>query len=290
MSAQFAEREWTSRDGLTLYSRDYAAVDGQRGMPVVCLHGLTRNSKDFEDVAVRIAASGRRVIVPDVRGRGRSAFDPNPKRYQPLVYARDVLALLDSLGISKAVFIGTSMGGLIIMMIAGLRRRAIAAAVLNDVGPEVDKAGIDRILSYAGKLRPVESWSDAVEYVRLTAGAAYPNNSDTDWKALAHRTFREESGRPVFDYDPAIMVPMSKGPPRTRSLIGMFLFRRLVRSCPTLLIRGELSDLLSERIADRMKRMAPSLQLVVVPGVGHAPLLTEPEAAAAIDEFLARVP
>ena len=290
MTPAFAEREWRSGEGLTLYARDYAAVGGERGLPVVCLHGLTRNSKDFTDVAPRIAAGGRRVIVPDVRGRGRSAYDPKPKRYQPLVYARDVLALLDSLGISKAVFIGTSMGGLIIMMIAGLRRRAIAATVLNDVGPEVDKAGIDRILSYAGKLRPVESWADADDYVRLTAGAAFPNNSDTDWETFARQTFREEAGRPVFDYDPAIMVPMSKGPPKTRSFLGLLLFRRLARSRPTLLIRGELSDLLSERIAARMKRHAPSLELVVVPGVGHAPWLTEPVAAGAIDEFLARVP
>lgn len=290
MPAAFAEREWTSRDGLTLYSRDYPAVGGETHLPVVCLHGLTRNSKDFEDVAPRLAAGGRRVIVPDVRGRGRSAHDPNPRHYQPLVYARDLLALLDSLGIPRAVFVGTSMGGLITLMIAGLRLRAIAAAVLNDVGPEVDKAGIDRILSYAGKLRPVESWADAIDYMRQTGGAAFPNNSDADWEAFARRTFREESGRPVFDYDPAIMVPMSKGPPKTRSFLGMILFRRLARSRPTLLIRGELSDLLSERIAARMKRNAPSLELAVVPVVGHAPILTEPAAVEAIDEFLARVP
>jgi pimeloyl-ACP methyl ester carboxylesterase len=287
---EFAEREWRSRDGLTLYARDYAAVGGERGLPVICLHGLTRNSKDFTDVAPRIAAGGRRVIVPDVRGRGRSDYDPNPKRYQPLIYARDALGLLDSLGISKAVFIGTSMGGIIIMMIAGLRRRAIAAAVLNDVGPEVDKAGIDRILSYAGKLRPIESWADAMDYARRTGGAAFPNNSDADWETFARHTFREEAGRPVFDYDPAIMVPMSKGPPKTRSFVGTILFRRLARSRPTLLIRGELSDLLSARIAAKMKRMAPSLELAVIPGVGHAPTLIEPAAVEAIDEFLTRVP
>jgi len=182
------------------------------------------------------------------------------------------------------------MGGIVIMMIAGLRRRAIAAAVLNDVGPEVDKAGIDRILSYAGKLRPIENWDDAVDYVRVTAGSAFPDNSDADWETFARRTFREEGGRPVFDYDPSIMVPMSKGPPKTSSLVGTILFRRLARSRPTLLIRGELSDLLSARIAAKMKRMAPSLELAVIPGVGHAPTLIEPAAVEAIDEFLTRVP
>jgi pimeloyl-ACP methyl ester carboxylesterase len=286
----FVDRRWTSREGLSLYARDYAGRGGEARLPVVCLHGLTRNSKDFEDVAPRIAAIGRRVIVPDTRGRGRSAYDPQPERYDPKVYARDILGLLDQLGISRAVFLGTSMGGIITMMIAALRRRAIAAAILNDVGPEVDKAGVDRILSYAGKFRPIVNWEDAVSHVRLTSGSAFPNNSDADWKLFAERTFRDEGGVPTFDYDPAIMVPMSKGPPKTRSLLGMLLFRRLARSRPTLLIRGELSDLLSERIAARMKRNAPSLETVVVPGVGHAPVLTEPAAVAAIDEFLARVP
>ena len=286
----FVDRRWTSREGLSLYARDYAGEGGEARLPVVCLHGLTRNSKDFEDVAPRIAATGRRVIVPDTRGRGRSAYDPQPERYDPKVYARDILRLMDQLGISRAVFLGTSMGGIITMMIAALRRRAIAAAILNDVGPEVDKAGVDRILSYAGKFRPIVNWEDAVSHVRLTSGSAFPNNSDADWKLFAERTFREEGGVPTFDYDPAIMVPMSKGPPKTRSVFGMLLFRRLARSRPTLLIRGELSDLLSERIAARMKRNAPSLETVVVPGVGHAPVLTEPAAVAAIDEFLARVP
>ena len=274
----FVERRWTSRDGLWLYARDYAGEGGEARLPVICLHGLTRNSKDFEDVAPRIAATGRRVIVPDTRGRGRSAYDPRPERYDPKVYARDVIGLLDQLGVARAVFLGTSMGGIITMMIAALRRRAIAAAILNDVGPEVDKAGVDRILSYAGKFRPIVSWEDAVDHVRLTSGAAFPNNSDADWKLFAERTFREEGGLPIFDYDPAIIVPMSKGPPKTRSALGMLLFRRLARSRPTLLIRGEISDLLSERIAARMKRNAPSLEVAVVPGVGHAPVLTEPAA------------
>ena len=290
MPPAYAERRWRSGDGLSLYARDYAGASGEPRLPVVCLHGLTRNSKDFEEVAPRLAASGRRVIVPDVRGRGRSERDPQPKRYHPKVYARDVLALLDAIGISRAVFVGTSMGGIINLMIAAYRRSAIAAAILTDVGPEVDKRGIERILSYAGKLRPIENWDDAVEYSRHTAGAAFPTYSDAEWEAAARRTFREEDGKPVFDYDPAITVPISKGPPPTRSRLAEYFFRRLARNRPTMLIRGELSDLLSEEIAAKMKRAAPSLQTVVVPNVGHAPLLTEPEAAAAIDEFLSRVP
>lgn len=286
----FADRTWRSADGLNLYARDYSGAGGDARLPVVCLHGLTRNSKDFEDVAPRLAASGRRVLVPDVRGRGRSDRSPDPASYHPKVYAKDVLVLLDALGISRAIFIGTSMGGIVTMMIAAYRRKAIAAAVLNDVGPEVDPRGIARIFSYAGKLRAIETWDDALAYSRETAGAAFPDYSDDEWRVTARRTFREDAGKPVFDYDPAIMTPISKGPPPTRSRIAAYFFRRLARTSPTLLVRGELSDLLSEEIAARMKKAAPSLETVVVPRVGHAPWLSEPTAAEAIDEFLRRVP
>ena len=126
----FAERSWRSGDGLLLYARDYAGASGPARLPVICLHGLTRNSKDFEDIAPRLAANGRRILVPDMRGRGRSESDPRPDRYKPLVYGRDVLDLMDHLGIARAVFIGTSMGGMITLTIAGLRQKAIASAIL----------------------------------------------------------------------------------------------------------------------------------------------------------------
>jgi pimeloyl-ACP methyl ester carboxylesterase len=286
----FEEREWRSADGLRLYSRDYPGAGGECRLPVICLHGFTRNSKDFEEAAPRIAASGRRVLVPDVRGRGQSDRDPNPRHYRPRVYARDILALMDALGIGRAVFIGTSMGGLITMAIAAVRSRAVAAAILNDVGPEVGREGIERILSYAGKAAPIRGWDDAVEYVRRTNAAAFPRFADADWDVFARRTFRDEDGRPVLDYDPAIAVPHSNRQPASRSLAAELLFRRLARKRPTLLVRGEHSDLTTEAIAARMKRSAPSLQIAVVPGVGHAPTLTEPEAVRAIDAILGDVP
>lgn len=287
--AKFVDREWTAADGVRLYARDYAPAGGRCRLPVICLHGLTRNSKDFEEIAPRIAKGGRRVIVPDVRGRGRSASDPHPERYQPRTYARDILVLMDELGIRSAVFIGTSMGGLIMMALAAFRPGAVAAAILNDVGPEVGKAGIERILSYAGKAAPIESWDDAVDYVRRTNGVAFPAYGDSDWLAFARRTFRDNAGLPVLDYDPAIAVPLSKGPPRTRSIVAAFLFKRLARRRPTMLVRGSLSDVTTAEIAAKMQRMAPLLQVVDVPEVGHAPTLTEPVAAKAIDDFLAAV-
>ncbi len=287
--AGFSERRWTSPDGLSLYARDYAGTDGGARLPVVCLHGLTRNSKDFEDLAPRIAASGRRVIVPDIRGRGQSAHDAHPARYNPRTYARDVLAMMDSLGIAEAIFIGTSMGGLITMTLAAMRSKAVAAAILNDVGPAIAPEGLARILSYAGKGAQVESWEDAVAYVQTTSGIAFPEYGEEDWRRLAKRTFRDRQGRPELDYDPAIATPLRK-PHKLVELMAWMLFRRLARRRPTLLIRGGLSDIISADIAARMRKAAPGMHEVIVPGVGHAPTLDEPVALAAIHTFLDSAP
>lgn len=288
-SATYEERRWTSADGLTLYARDYPVSGAGDRLTVICLHGLTRNSKDFEDIAPRIAASGRRVIVADVRGRGRSDRDPNPANYQPKTYARDVLAMMDSLGISRAVFLGTSMGGIITMTLAAIRSKVVAAAILNDVGPAVAPEGIARILAYAGKNPRVADWDGAVEYVRGTSSAAYPKFGPDEWRQFAERTFRDDGEGPKLDYDPAIAGPL-KSPSRLTTFLAWLLFRKLARGRPTLLIRGATSDIVSRDIARRMKRHAPGLELAEVPGVGHAPTLDEPAAIAAINGFLDRLP
>ena len=285
----FAERRWTSPDGLGLYARDYAGAGEEPRLPVICLHGLTRNSKDFEGIAPRIAALGRRVLVPDVRGRGQSAWDSTPAHYNPRTYARDVLGLMDMLGIPSAVFIGTSMGGLITMTVAAMRSKVVSAVILNDVGPAIAPEGVARILSYAGKGGPIDSWDDAVAYLRSTTGIAFPDFADEDWRRLAERTFRDRDGRPEFDYDPAIAAPLRK-PGKAVELLAWLLFRRLARRRPALLIRGGLSDILSADIAARMCKVAPAMQEVVVPGVGHAPTLDEPAAVDAIAQFLRTVP
>ncbi len=284
-----AERRWKSRDGLNLYARDYPAAGESGRLPLICLHGLTRNSRDFEDVAPRIADQGRRVIVPDVRGRGQSDRDPNPANYQSKIYARDVLEMMAELGISRAVFLGTSMGGLITMTLAAMRPKAIEAAILNDVGPAIAPEGIARILGYAGKGSEVRDWNDAAAYVRRTNLVAFPDFGDEDWHSFARRTFRQGSDAPVLDYDRAIAAQLQKPPPKFAGLIAGILFRRLARNRPTLLIRGETSDIITADIADKMQRMAPTLLRVDVPGVGHAPMLTEPVAVDAIDQFLRTV-
>ncbi|MDO9075131.1 MAG: alpha/beta hydrolase [Rubrivivax sp.] len=289
--SSYADLSFQGVGGLDLHARDYAGAGGRARCPVVCLHGLTRNAADFEDVAPFIAAQGRRVLAVDVRGRGRSARDPDPSRYNPKVYAADVLALLDAAGISRAVFIGTSMGGLITMVIAARRLRAIAAAVLNDVGPVLSMNGLTRIAGYVGQGRPVTSWDEAAEVVRNINGAAFPGLSMQDWQAWARRSFREDgTGQLSLDYDPQIALALRGMKLRTSSLAARLLYRRLARHRPTLLIRGALSDIVGPDEAAYMRRAAPDLHYAEVPGVGHAPLLTEPAAQDALVRFLASVP
>ena len=291
MTAMFADRHWRSGDGLDLYARDYAGSPGTARLPVICLHGLTRNARDFEDVAPWIAEFGRRVLVPDVRGRGRSDPDPEPMNYQVRTYARDVLEMMDALGVGRAVFVGTSMGGLITMAVAVIRKKAVAAAILNDVGPEISPVGLARIAGYVGKPVEIKSWDDAVRRVKETMGAAFPDYQDDDWRALARRSFREGAdGQPLPYHDPAIAKPIAARRIKSSSWIAWLMFRRLARRRPTLLLRGELSDLITPEIADRMRRAAPKLTAVEVPRVGHAPMLVEPAARGAMSRFLEEVP
>jgi len=288
--SHFVELTYRGAGGLALYARDYAGAGGVPRCPVLCIHGLTRNSGDFEDVAPWIASLGRRVLVVDVRGRGRSERDADPARYHPAVYAGDMLKLLDDLGIARAVFIGTSMGGIITMGVAGKRLRAIAAAVLNDVGPVISMVGLERIKGYVGKGKPVVTWDDAAAYIKSVNEAAFPRNTMEDWHRWARRTFREVNGRIELNYDPQIAASIASAKLRPTSMMAKMLYRRLARNRPTLLIRGALSDLVGPEEARYMREAAPALRYAEVPGVGHAPMLTEPEARAALSTFLAEVP
>jgi pimeloyl-ACP methyl ester carboxylesterase len=296
MSQAFADRFWSVPDGLRLHARDYAGASGPARAPVVCLHGLTRNARDFEDLAPRIAAQGRRVLALDVRGRGQSAWDPQPMRYVPATYAGDVLALLDALGIARAVFIGTSMGGLITMVLAALRPQAVAAAVLNDVGPELAPEGVKRIAAFAGVTAEVGTWAEAADFARARNQAAFPDYAPEQWMACARRLFVEKDGRPVLDYDPDIAKAFAPPPPPPEGQpppppVDLWpLFKGLAAGRPLLTVRGARSDLLSADIAARMRDAAPQMAYAEVKGVGHAPMLDEPEALAAIDALLEAAP
>lgn len=287
----FEERVVATVDGLALYARDYPPLLPQTGLPVICLHGLTRNCRDFEVIAPRIAALGRRVIAADMRGRGKSANDPDPAHYVPAVYAQDVLKLMDALSIPKAVFIGTSMGGLITMVLATMAPDRIAASVLNDVGPKLNAAGLARIATYVGHVQPVADWRAAAEAMRAIAGSAYPERIDDEafWLAFARRAHHElEDGRVELDYDPHIALAFADfdedAPPPDLSPLFSALGAK-----PVLSVRGGISDLLSEDVVALMRDLKPDLETITIENIGHAPMLDEPEAWDAVLDFLAKV-
>lgn len=287
----FEERIIATIDGLALYARDYPPLLPETGLPVICLHGLTRNSRDFEVVAPRIAALGRRVIAPDMRGRGQSANDPDPAHYVPAVYAQDVLKLLDALEIPRAVFVGTSMGGLITMVLATIAPDRIAASVLNDVGPKLSTAGLGRIASYVGRSQPVASWEEAAEAVRSINGSAYPERADDDpfWRAFARRTFRQrDDGQLETDYDPHIALAFADFDEDATPPDLTPLFQALSAK-PVLSIRGGLSDILTVDSVGHMKSVNPNLETATIENIGHAPALDEPDAWDALLDFLAKV-
>lgn len=282
----YSEISYLSDDGLRLYARDYPAASGPARLPVICIHGLTRNSADFEDVAPWIADRGRRVIAVDVRGRGNSDYDPQPERYTPAVYANDIVKLARDLGIARAVFVGTSMGGLITMTLALRKPELIAAAVLNDVGPALSPRGLARIASYTGRGEAFENWEQAADYIRSINEVAFPANTAAEWERWARRAFREDGGKLAMRYDANIAVPIRANKLKAASMVAHFAFRRLARRRPTLLIRGGLSDLIEQEQVKAMRAAAPRMQFAEIPDIGHAPMLNEPAAQEALRSFL----
>jgi pimeloyl-ACP methyl ester carboxylesterase len=280
----FTATQWTSPDSLQLYARVYES-DAAGAATVLCLHGLTRNSRDFEDLAPHLRQRYR-VVVPDLRGRGLSARDANPQNYQPAIYVQDILALMDNIGAPQVTVIGTSLGGLLAMMLGAGYRARIAGIVLNDIGPEADPVGIERIKGYAGRLPPPKDWSDAIAQTRTMFGDAWPNLSEERWSTIARRGFREDaSGAIRVDADPMIGEMLRAAPVATANL---WPFWSVLRGIPMLAIRGERSDILSAATFARMKAENPDLTQLEVALRGHVPLLDEPECLAAIDAFLAR--
>lgn len=290
-SRTFEERAVRTVDGLSLHVRDYAPQTPATGAPVLCLHGLTRNARDFDVIAPRIASLGRRVIAPDMRGRGRSDYDPDPAHYVPAIYAQDVLTLCDALDVREAVFIGASMGGLITMVVAALAPERVAAAVLNDIGPKLEAAGLARIATYVGQGQPVANWAAAAETARALNGSAHSDKLDDDafWDAMAHRLFRaRDDGRIEFDYDPNIALAFTdpqSGPP-----VDLTPLFQALADKPVLSVRGALSDILAADGVAHMRSVKADLVSLDVANVGHTPLLDEPEAWDALLDFLARVP
>jgi pimeloyl-ACP methyl ester carboxylesterase len=284
--ASWSDEYWTSRDGLRLHYRDYAGPAGRP--PVLCLHGLTRNARDFEALADRLAG-GWRVIVPDFRGRGLSERDPVSGRYIPPTYAADVLQLLDELAIPEAVFVGTSLGGIVTMIVAGFAPQRIAGAVLNDVGPALEKAGLDRIRSYVGQPLIFRDWEEAVDKLSAAHAEAHPAYGREEWLGYARRVGHETERGIEFDYDMAIAEPFKAMDDKAAAAVEAWPLLLGLAGKPLLILRGERSDLFSQETAERMRDSLPGSELAIVPNVGHAPDLAEPKAVAAIDRRLDRV-
>ena len=280
----FAEKFFRSRDGLQLYYRDYAG--DARKAPVLCLHGLTRNSRDFAALAEHIAPA-RRVIVPDQRGRGRSQYDSHWLNYHPGTYVDDMWTLLRELSLERVIVVGTSLGGLMTMLMAAMRPQVLAGAVLNDIGPEIDPAGATRIQSYAGRLPPVRNWDDAAAQMKMTFGLALPEYTEQQWRTFARLAFDEgEDGVPRLAADPKIGDAIRSIPAPPGAVQALWLAFGQLRAMPALAFRGAHSDVLSAATFERMQREVPSLVAVTVANRGHAPQLDEPDSLRAIDTFL----
>ena len=281
----YDNRWWHSADGVKLHARDYPGGGGRP--PILCLPGLTRNARDFEALAERLAGDWR-VIAVDLRGRGESGAAKDPATYVPQTYAADVAALLSELGIARYVAIGTSLGGLLTMMLASADPARIAGAVLNDVGPEIEAAGLQRIRGYVGRASTFPTWMHAARAIAEANRDVHPDFGIEEWVAMAKRLYRlKSSGKIVLDYDLKIAEPFrtadGAAPPDLWPAFGA------LRDAPLLVVRGARSDVLSPATAARMVAAVPGADLVVVPATGHAPTLSEPAAVAAIDRLLARV-
>ena len=282
MEASYRDRFFDARDGLHLYARDYEGSNAT-APAVLCLPGLTRNSADFADLASNIAPRFR-VLAADLRGRGRSERDPDWRHYQVPVYVDDVLRLLEQLHVPRVAVIGTSLGGLLAMMLGAAHPARIAGIVLNDIGPEIDPRGAARIREYAGRLPSVRSWAQAVEQLRDVYGSAWPGLSPERWDVLARRSYRENTaGIPELDYDPRIGEALRQAPATNVDLWPVWA---ALKSVPVLSIRGELSDILAVSTLERMSREKPELQVLQVANRGHVPLLDEPQCLDSIKRFL----
>jgi pimeloyl-ACP methyl ester carboxylesterase len=253
---------------------------------VLCLPGLTRNSRDFESIALRIQRS-RRVLSADLRGRGLSQNDPNWQNYHPGTYVGDIARLLADAGVPRVIVLGTSLGGILAMIIAATTPQVLAGVILNDVGPEVAAEGLKRIATYVGKNPPVRNWDEAAAQARATYGLAWPGATDADWMAFARRSYVEVDGAPRLAMDPMIGEAVRAAP--AGAAPDLWPVFAALKPIPTLALRGALSDVLSQETFDRMAREKPDLQRVTVPGRGHPPMLDEPDSIAAIDAFLAQV-
>ena len=279
----FRERVLTAGDGLELYFRDYANP-GSRATPVLCLPGVSRNSKDFADLAEGLSGQ-RRVLCPDFRGRGRSQYDPDWRNYIPQTYVEDVRHLLISRGIHRVQIIGTSLGGIVAMVMAVAMPGMVAGVVLNDIGPEIHMSGLARIIDYLRDDTPLPDWDAVAGRLRETF-PDLPARSPEDWLTIARNTYKQKPGGGlVHDWDHAIVNQFAKA---LGGKVGLWPLFKALKRLPVLTIRGALSNILSENTLSRMAEAMPAMRHVTVDDCGHPPSLSEANVLEAIDAHLAR--
>ena len=274
-----------SADGLTLYAADHGPLESPL-TPVICLPGLTRNSRDFEPL-IAMLESTRRILALDLRGRGRSQYAPDPKTYTAATEAADTLAILEAANITRAIFIGTSRGGIVSLILHAMKPQLLAGLVLNDIGPALDAQGLKRIRSYLGIPVPLTDWNAAADQLKSTH-AGFTGVSENDWLAFARRVFRDENGKPAADYDAAIATTFPTLEDIDAGKVPQLweLYQTLGPDLPIAVLRGETSDLLTATTVERMQQITPQLTAVTVKGRGHVPFLDEPEAINAIRAVL----
>ena len=281
-NTDFREHRITSQDGLGLYVRDYGNAASSATV-VLCLAGLTRNSRDFHALALHLCGQ-RRVLSLDYRGRGRSDYDYDWRNYIPITYVNDVRHVLAALGVQRAFVVGTSLGGIIAMAMAAAIPTSLAGALLNDVGPEIEAAGLTKIIKYMRAEMPLRDWDAAVARLK-TFFPDRPAQDEEDWLRMARGTYRKcNNGDIVYDWDDAILKPILATAGNTVNLWQLFL---ALGKVPLVAVRGGLSDILSEPTFRRMAKVMPGLIQVTVAGVGHAPTLSEPEVLEVLDGKLA---
>jgi pimeloyl-ACP methyl ester carboxylesterase len=285
----YRERYYQSSEGLRLYYRDY---DGDAGrVPVLCLPGLTRNSRDFDFIASHLSGR-RRVLCADFRGRGKSDWDPNWKNYAIALEAADTTRLLDDAGADQAVILGTSRGGIVGMSL-GVFPGLVTALILNDIGAEVSAAGMERLRRDVGRDPDYPNWETAAVALRERYENFFPDLNSESWQDFARALCREQGGRIMHDYDPALGEATRAGrmigrPPDGN--VSLWLLFDEVAGKPVLLIHAERSDILSAATVEKMREAKPDLEVVTLRERGHTPFLNEPPCVAAIDTFLDKLP
>lgn len=287
-AAGYEDVYFLSTDGLRLHAQVYGAENA--GVPIVCLPGLTRNTRDFHEIALYLsqrAAKRRKVVSFDYRGRGKSEYDKDPLKYDLGVEAGDVLAGLAQLGITRAAFIGTSRGGLTLHVLAVVKPDMLAAVVLNDVGPVLDPAGLQHIKDYLGKARRPATIEDAIAAQKADHGAAFTALSDADWERMVRAIYREDTTSLVPDFDPMLLAGLMNTD-LSKPLPDLWPQFEALKTVPVMTIRGANSLLLSAATLDEMSRRHPNFEAVTVVGQGHAPFLETRDLPQRLEAFFDR--